>query len=86
VSQPTFVHLRVHSEYSLIDSVVRIRPLAARAEELGFPALAITDEGNLAAMVKFFRAAVKAGIKPIIGADVLVDQGIVRPRGSVSCA
>ncbi|HEY5665277.1 MAG TPA: PHP domain-containing protein, partial [Gammaproteobacteria bacterium] len=73
MSQPTFVHLRIHSEYSLIDSVVRIRPLVTRAQALGFPALALTDEGNVSAMVKFFRAAVEAGIKPVIGADVLVE-------------
>jgi DNA polymerase-3 subunit alpha len=72
VSQPAFVHLRVHSEYSLIDSVVRVGPLAARARELGMPALALTDLGNVAAMVKFYRAVINAGIKPIIGADLLV--------------
>jgi DNA polymerase-3 subunit alpha len=73
VTQPPFVHLRVHSEYSLIDSVVRVKALTARAQSLGMPALALTDEGNVSAMVKFFRAATEAGIKPIIGADVLVE-------------
>ncbi len=70
-----FVHLRVHSEYSLVDSVVRIKPLMARARELGMPAVAITDHVNLFALVKFFRAAQGQGIKPIAGVDLLVDEG-----------
>jgi DNA polymerase III subunit alpha len=65
-----FVHLRVHTEYSLIDSVVRIGPLMETCAAAGMPAVALTDEGNLFAMVKFFRAAQKRGIKPIIGADL----------------
>jgi DNA polymerase-3 subunit alpha len=73
VSQPVFVHLRVHSEYSLIDSVVRVNALTERAASLGMPALALSDEGNVSAMVKFFRAATRDGIKPIIGADVLIE-------------
>jgi DNA polymerase-3 subunit alpha len=72
MSQWAFVHLRVHSEYSLVDSVVRVGPLAARAAELSLPALALTDVGNVSAMVKFYRACVAAGVKPIIGADVLI--------------
>ena len=81
MSQPGFVHLRVHSEYSLVDSVVRVRPLAGKTEALGMPALALTDEGSVSAMVKFSGAAIDAGIKPIIGADVLVDpqEGVREP-------
>ena len=88
MNQPTFVHLRVHSEYSLIDSVVRVKSLAAKAKALGMPALALTDEGNVSAMVKFFRAATRAGIKPIIGADVLIEAepGVRTPsRLSLYC-
>ncbi|HUF72460.1 MAG TPA: DNA polymerase III subunit alpha [Gammaproteobacteria bacterium] len=70
---PNFVHLRVHSEYSLIDSVVRVRPLAQKAGELGMAALALTDAGNVSGLVKFHRAAIDAGVKPIIGADVFVE-------------
>jgi len=73
MSEPVFVHLRLHSEYSLIDSVVRVGPLAARASALAMPALALTDAGNVSAMVKFYRAATAAGIKPIVGADVLIE-------------
>ncbi|ROR32229.1 DNA polymerase III subunit alpha [Inmirania thermothiophila] len=65
----TFVHLRVHSEYSLVDGIVRIPQLVARAAELGMPAVAVTDQCNLFAMVKFYRAALARGVKPVVGVD-----------------
>ncbi|MEE4173878.1 MAG: DNA polymerase III subunit alpha [Xanthomonadales bacterium] len=68
----TFVHLHLHTEYSLVDSTLRLKPMIARAKELGMPAIAVTDQFNLFALVKFYRAAVAAGIKPIVGADVLI--------------
>ncbi|MEE9396295.1 MAG: DNA polymerase III subunit alpha, partial [Methylococcales bacterium] len=67
-----FVHLRIHTEYSLIDGVVRIKPLIKKVRALGMPAVAVTDQSNLFAMVKFYRAAQAEGVKPIIGADVWV--------------
>lgn len=67
-----FVHLRVHSEYSLQDSTLRIKPLLKTTADMRMPALALTDKCNLFAMVKFYRAALNAGIAPIIGADVLL--------------
>ena len=69
-----FVHLRLHSEFSLADGIVRIKDLIAAAKEQGMPAVAVTDLANLFAMVKFYRAALNAGIKPIIGADVMIDN------------
>lgn len=69
-----FVHLRVHTEYSLVDSIVRVPELMARVREAGMPAVALTDHGNLFAMVKFYRAALKAGVQPIIGADLMVEE------------
>ena len=69
---PQFVHLRLHSEYSLADSIVKVKALTARAAELGMPALALTDRANLFALVKFYQAALGAGIKPLIGADLQV--------------
>ncbi|MGH8426490.1 MAG: DNA polymerase III subunit alpha [Gammaproteobacteria bacterium] len=73
---PPFVHLRLHSEYSLVDSVVRIPELMDRVSALGMPAVGLTDAGNLFALVKFYRAAEARGIKPIIGADLaLVLEG-----------
>jgi DNA polymerase-3 subunit alpha len=65
-----FVHLRVHSEYSLVDSVVRVKPLVDKAAKLGMPALALTDQGNVSAKVKFYRAATRRGVKPLLGADI----------------
>ncbi|HTU64864.1 MAG TPA: DNA polymerase III subunit alpha [Steroidobacteraceae bacterium] len=72
MSAARFVHLRLHTEYSLQDSVVRIPELVERAAALGMPAVAVTDQHNLFAMVKFYREGLKRGVKPIIGVDVLV--------------
>ncbi|TNF92541.1 MAG: DNA polymerase III subunit alpha [Gammaproteobacteria bacterium] len=64
-----FIHLRVHSEYSLVDGVCRVKPLVKQAAKNKMPALAITDQSNLFAMVKFYKAALAQGLKPIIGVD-----------------
>ena len=69
---PQFVHLRLHSEYSITDGIVRIDAAVARAAADGMPALALTDLANLFGMVKFYSAARNAGIKPIIGCDTWV--------------
>jgi len=70
----SFAHLRLHTEYSLVDSVVRVEDLVAAAAAKGMPAVAVTDQNNLFAMVKFYKAALGAGIKPIIGVDLLVRE------------
>src|SRR5579864_6790683 len=67
-----FVHLRLHTEYSLIDSVVRVPSLMQAVAAAGMPAVALTDQGNLFAMVKFYRAALEAGVQPIIGVDLML--------------
>lgn len=67
-----FVHLHVHSEYSLLDAMGRVRELVARAAELGMPALALTDHGTVSGVVKFYRAAREAGVKPLLGAELYV--------------
>src|SRR5690606_20121111 len=72
MSRP-FVHLHLHSEYSLVDSVVRLGPLVEAAAAAGMPAVALTDQSNLFAAVKFQRAALAAGIQPILGVDLLVE-------------
>jgi DNA polymerase III subunit alpha len=64
-----FVHLRLHTEYSLVDGLVRIEELAAATAAAGMPAVAVTDQCNLFALVKFWRAAQAAGVKPIVGVD-----------------
>ena len=68
--KPDFVHLHLHTEFSMVDSVVRIKPLMEKVAEKGMPAVALTDQCNLFALVKFYRAAIAAGIKPIVGVDV----------------
>jgi DNA polymerase-3 subunit alpha len=72
VADPAFVHLHVHSEYSILDGACRIPALAARAAELGMPAVAITDHGSLAGSVELYREASRRGIKPILGCEVYV--------------
>ncbi len=67
---PGFVHLHVHSEYSLLDSTIRVGELVAACARAGMPAVALTDQANLFALVKFYRAAEAAGIKPIAGCDL----------------
>jgi DNA polymerase-3 subunit alpha len=68
----TFVHLRLHTEYSLIDSVVRVPALMRAVAAARMPAVALTDQGNLFAMVKFYRAALEVGVQPIIGVDLML--------------
>lgn len=69
---PEFVHLHLHSEYSLLDGAVRINQLIERAKEYGMKAVAITDHGVMHGAIKFYKLALKAGIKPIIGCEVYV--------------
>jgi len=74
-----FVHLRLHTEFSLLDSVVRVPELVAAVAAAGMPAVAVTDQNNLFAMVKFHGEALKAGIKPLVGVDLLVCEEGERP-------
>ena len=70
----TFVHLRVHSEYSLVDGLVRVKPLIGRVAELGMPAVGLTEQSNMCSLVRFYKAAMGAGVKPIIGADLWLEN------------
>ncbi len=65
-----FVHLHLHSEYSMVDGIVRIKPLMATLKEMSQPAVALTDMNNLFAVVKMYNSAVNQGIKPIFGAEI----------------
>ena len=67
-----FVHLHVHSEYSLLDGAGRIGDLVHRAQEAGMPAVALTDHGNMYGAVEFYKQAKKCGIKPVIGCEVYI--------------
>ena len=69
-----FVHLHVHTEYSLVDGICRISNLVERAYSLGMPALAITDISNVYGAIKFYRGCCSRGIKPLIGSEITVGQ------------
>jgi DNA polymerase-3 subunit alpha len=77
-----FAHLHVHSEYSLLDGLSRIKDLVQRAKELGMDALAITDHGVMYAALDFYNQAVEHGIKPIIGCEMYVARESMRSRRS----
>ncbi|QTS83864.1 DNA polymerase III subunit alpha [Coxiella endosymbiont of Amblyomma nuttalli] len=81
----SFIHLSVHSEYSIIDSVVRVNQLLQRVADLKMSAVALTDEVNLFALVKFYCAAFNRGIKPIIGSQLLLIEGNEIFRLTVLC-
>jgi DNA polymerase-3 subunit alpha len=70
----SFVHLSLHSEYSIIDSIVQIPELCAQVKACGMKAVAITDLTNLFGMVKFYKACLEQGIKPIVGAEIWVEN------------
>ncbi|MDG4551377.1 MAG: DNA polymerase III subunit alpha [Candidatus Contendobacter sp.] len=67
-----FVHLRLHTEYSLVDGLIRIKSLVRQVAAAGMPAVAVTDMSNLFALIKFYKAALGAGIKPIVGVETWV--------------
>ena len=69
-----FIHLRLHTEFSLSDGLVRVKPLINAVSSAGFPAVAVTDQSNLCSLVKFYNNAQGAGVKPISGADLWVAQ------------
>ncbi len=72
MSSPVFIHLRVHSEFSLVDGTLRIKALTQAARAMAMPAVAVTERCNLFSLVKFYRAALAIGVKPIVGADVWI--------------
>ncbi len=75
MSHADFVHLHLHTEYSLLDGACRLDKLVEKAHELKFPALAITDHGAMHGVIEFYQAARAKGIKPIIGCEVYVAPG-----------
>lgn len=74
----SFVHLHVHSEYSMLDGAARVKPLISAAVEQGMPAVAVTDHGNMFGAFDFWRTATEAGIKPIIGTEAYITPGTHR--------
>src|SRR5436190_17260511 len=77
-----FIHLRLHSEYSIVDGLVRIDDVVAAAEKDAQAALALTDLANLFGMVKFYKAARGKGVKPIVGCDVWITNDEDRDKPS----
>ena len=71
---PTFVHLRIHSEFSLSDGIVRLKPLVNSAVDMRMPALAVTDIDNFFGLIKFYTAATAAGVKPLVACEITVDN------------
>ncbi len=69
MSDPRFIHLRVHSDFSMVDGLGKVPPLVKKVAELGMPAMALTDFTNLCGLVKFYNTAQGCGVKPVIGAD-----------------
>jgi len=73
-SPMSFAHLRLHTEFSINDGLVTIKPLLSRLQDLAMPAVAITDLANMFGLIKFYSGSIKSGIKPICGCDVLVED------------
>ncbi|RUO28818.1 DNA polymerase III subunit alpha [Aliidiomarina sedimenti] len=71
-STPAFIHLRVHSDFSMIDGVQKVGPLCKRASELAMPAVALTDQMNMCGLVRYYKTSEDLGLKPLIGADLWV--------------
>lgn len=78
----SFVHLHVHSEYSLLDGAAKIEDLVGRAAELGMTSLALTDHGVMYGAVPFYKACIRKGIKPIIGCEMYYTSGSLHTKGS----
>ena len=77
-SSDSFVHLHVHSEYSMLDGAARVGPLMKAAAEEGMPAIAMTDHGNMFGAYDFWKQATAAGVKPIIGTEAYITPGTAR--------
>ena len=80
MTDQNFVHLHVHTEYSLLDGLSRIDKLIDRAKTLNMPSLAITDHGTMFGVMEFYRAAKDAGIKPIIGVESYLARRSMQDR------
>jgi DNA polymerase-3 subunit alpha len=78
----SFVHLHLHTEYSLLDGALRMKELMSKAAEFNMPAIAITDHGNLYGAIEFYQEAKRTGIKPIIGCEAYIAPGSHKDRSS----
>src|SRR6266850_7194124 len=80
MSDKQFVHLHLHTDYSLLDGAIQIKPLAKRAEELGMSACAMTDHGNMFGAISFYNTMKNQGVKPIIGCETYITRGNRKDR------
>ena len=80
MSRDSFVHLHLHTEYSLLDGSIRMKEVMKKAAEFEMPAVAMTDHGNLFGAIEFYQEAQRAGVKPIIGCEVYVAPGSHKDR------
>ncbi len=78
----SFVHLHLHTEYSLLDGAIRMRELMKKAAEYDMPAVAMTDHGNLFGAIEFYQEAERAGIKPIIGCEAYIAPKSHKEKGT----
>ncbi|MFZ7157391.1 PHP domain-containing protein, partial [Avibacterium avium] len=77
MSEPRFVHLRVHSDFSMINGIAKVKPLVKACVENEMVAMALTDFTNFCGLVRFYGEALGSGVKPIVGADVLVKSDLL---------
>src|SRR5215475_919187 len=80
MARDSFVHLHLHTEYSLLDGAIRMKELMKKAAEFKMPAVAMTDHGNLFGAIEFYQEAQRAGVKPIIGCEVYIAPGSNKDR------
>ena len=84
MGEKSFVHLHLHTDYSLLDGAIQIKPLARRTAELGMRACAMTDHGNMFGAISFYNAMKAQGVKPIIGCEVYITRGNRKERGGAA--
>ncbi|HJZ69054.1 MAG TPA: DNA polymerase III subunit alpha, partial [Blastocatellia bacterium] len=84
MNEKDFVHLHLHTDFSLLDGAIKIKPLAARAQQFGARAVAVTDHGNLYGAISFYNQMKSSGIKPIIGMEAYIAKGKHTDRGDAS--
>src|SRR5262245_51762955 len=81
MNEKDFVHLHLHTDFSLLDGAIQIKPLAKRAQEIGARAVAVTDHGNMYGAISFYQQMKGSGIKPILGMEAYIAKGNHTDRG-----
>ncbi|HWP44458.1 MAG TPA: PHP domain-containing protein, partial [Blastocatellia bacterium] len=84
MNEKDFVHLHLHTDFSLLDGAIQIKPLAQRAQEIGARAVAVTDHGNMYGAISFYNQMKGSGIKPIIGMEAYIAKGKHTDRGEAT--